>query len=112
MVGQDRPIWDFEDIGDNWTRVHAAGIAPVVAVPTTAGPGSEVGRAAVIVAEAGPAKKIISHPRMPPHLVIADPEVTLALPPQVTPATCLEAHAHFLQVQCPPILPHSLRAHN
>src|SRR3546814_17784577 len=86
MVGQDRPIWDFEDIGDNWTRVHAAGIAPVVAVPTTAGTGSEVGRAAGIVDEAGPAKKIIFHPRMQPRFVTAEPELTPGLPPKVRAA--------------------------
>jgi len=83
MVGQDRPIWDFEDVGDNWTRVKVAGMAPVVAVPTTAGTGSEVGRASVITDQAEHLKKIIFHPRMLPAQVILDPELTVGLPPMV-----------------------------
>ena len=84
MVGQTRPIWDFEDIGDWWTRANAAGIAPIVAVPTTSGTGSEVGRAGVITDEANHTKKIIFHPNMMPGIVICDPELTVGLPPRAT----------------------------
>jgi alcohol dehydrogenase class IV len=80
MSGQSRPLWDFEDVGDNWTRADTAGIAPIVAVPTTAGTGSEVGRASVIVQEESHAKKIIFHPDMLPRVVISDPELTVGLP--------------------------------
>ncbi|MBX6324120.1 MAG: iron-containing alcohol dehydrogenase, partial [Rhodospirillaceae bacterium] len=102
MSGQTRPIWDFEDIGDWWTRADPAGIAPVVAVPTTAGTGSEVGRAAVITNEATHAKKIIFHPKMMPVVVVADPELTLGLPPHVTAATGMDALAHCLEAYCAP----------
>ena len=80
MSGQTRPLWDFEDVGDWWTRADPAGIAPVVAVPTTAGTGSEVGRAGVILNEETHQKKIIFHPLMMPRVVIADPELTVGLP--------------------------------
>ncbi|MEP7217657.1 MAG: iron-containing alcohol dehydrogenase, partial [Bacteroidota bacterium] len=83
MAGQDRPIWDFEDIGDNYKRAKLEGIAPVVAVPTTAGTGSEVGRAGVILNEDTHQKKIIFHPKMMPGIVIADPELTVGLPPHL-----------------------------
>ena len=73
MSGQSRPLWDFEDKADWWTRADEAGIAPVIAVPTTAGTGSEVGRAGVILDEAEAVKKIIFHPKMMPRIVIADP---------------------------------------
>ncbi len=102
MTGQTRPIWDFEDIGDWWTRADPAGIAPVVAVPTTAGTGSEVGRAAVITNEATHAKKIIFHPKMMPAVVVADPALTLGLPPHVTAATGMDALAHCLEAYCAP----------
>ena len=86
MSGQTRPIWDFEDIGDWWTRADAAGIAPVVAVPTTAGTGSEVGRASVITNSQTHVKKIIFHPKVLPAVVIADPELTVGMPrPMVAP---------------------------
>ncbi len=81
MAGQTRPIWDFEDLGDWWTRAEPAGIAPIVAVPTTAGTGSEVGRAGVILDEEAALKKIIFHPKMLPAIVILDPELTIGLPP-------------------------------
>ena len=84
MAGQTRPLWDFEDIGDNWLRAKTEGIAPVVAIPTTAGTGSEVGRAAVITNQATHGKCIVFHPRMLPGQVIADPELTLGLPPNLT----------------------------
>ena len=102
MAGQERPLWDFEDIGDNWQRADPDGIAPVVAVPTTAGTGSEVGRASVIIDEQAGAKKIIFHPNMMPAAVIADPELTVGLPPQLTAATGMDALAHCVEALCAP----------
>ncbi len=102
MIPQTRPIWDFEDIGDWWTRATSAGIAPVVAVPTTAGTGSEVGRAAVITDEETHVKKIIFHPKMLPAVVIADPELLVGLPPHLTAATGMDALAHNLEAYCAP----------
>ncbi len=101
-AGQTRPLWDFEDIGDWWTRADADAIAPVIAVPTTAGTGSEVGRASVITDEDTHAKKIIFHPKMLPVAVIADPELTVGLPPKVTAATGMDALAHCLEALCAP----------
>lgn len=102
MVGQDRPLWDFEDVGDNADRVNVAGMAPVVAVPTTSGTGSEVGRASVITNEDSHEKKIIFHPRMLPGLVIADPELTVGLPPHITAATGIDAFIHCFEAYCAP----------
>jgi alcohol dehydrogenase len=102
MSGQTRPLWDFEDVGDWWTRADPAGIAPVVAVPTTAGTGSEVGRAAVILNEATHQKKIIFHPRMMPGIVISDPELTVGLPPHITAATGMDAFVHCFEAFCAP----------
>ncbi|MGI9372275.1 MAG: iron-containing alcohol dehydrogenase [Hyphomicrobiales bacterium] len=102
MQGQDRPIWDFEDVGDWWTRANADAIAPVIAVPTTAGTGSEVGRASVITNNQTHEKKIIFHPKMMPETVIADPELTLGLPPVLTAATGMDAFAHNLEAWCAP----------
>ncbi len=102
MVGQTRPLWDFEDKGDNWKRVDPAGVAPIVAVPTTAGTGSEVGRASVIVDEASHTKRIIFHPKMLPSTVISDPELTVGLPPNITAATGMDALAHCLEAYCAP----------
>jgi len=102
MSGQTRPMWDFEDIGDWWTRADASGIAPVVAVPTTAGTGSEVGRAGVIVNEATHQKKIIFHPGMMPGVVISDPELTVGLPAGVTAATGFDAFVHCFEAYCTP----------
>jgi alcohol dehydrogenase class IV len=102
MVGQDRPLWDFEDVGDNADRVNVAGMAPVVAVPTTSGTGSEVGRASVITKEDTHEKKIIFHPRMLPALVIADPELTVGLPPHITAATGVDAFVHCFEAYCAP----------
>ena len=102
MVGQNRPIWDFEDREDWWTRVDEAGIAPIVAVPTTAGTGSEVGRASVITDEDTHLKKIIFHPRMLPAIVISDPELTLGLPRNITAWTGMDALAHCLEAYCSP----------
>ncbi|MGH6943284.1 MAG: iron-containing alcohol dehydrogenase [Geminicoccaceae bacterium] len=102
MAGQERPIWDFEDKGDNWRRAGLQGIAPVVAIPTTAGTGSEVGRAAVITNEATHAKCIIFHPGMLPGQVIADPELTLDLPAKLTAWTGMDALSHSLEALCAP----------
>ena len=102
MIGQDRPIWDFEDIGDNWTRVNVAAMAPVVAVPTTAGTGSEVGRASVITDQVQHIKKIIFHPNMLPKQVILDPELTIGLPKSITAATGMDALSHTLEALCSP----------
>ncbi|MCP3951316.1 MAG: iron-containing alcohol dehydrogenase [Desulfobacterales bacterium] len=102
MVGQTRSLWDFEDREDWFTRVNVDGMAPVVAVPTTSGTGSEVGRASVITDERDHTKKIIFHPRMLPGLVIADPELTLGLPPDITAAVGMDALSHNLEAYCSP----------
>jgi alcohol dehydrogenase class IV len=102
MSGQARPLWDFEDQADWWSRADAAGIAPIIAVPTTAGTGSEVGRAGVILDEEAGVKKIIFHPGMLPALVILDPELTLGLPAHVTAATGMDALSHCLEAYCAP----------
>ncbi|MEM1353073.1 MAG: iron-containing alcohol dehydrogenase [Pseudomonadota bacterium] len=102
MAGQTRPVWDFEDIGDWWTRADASAIAPIVAVPTTAGTGSEVGRASVITNVETQEKKIIFHPKMLPSVVICDPELTVGMPPSVTAGTGMDAFAHCLEAYCSP----------
>jgi alcohol dehydrogenase class IV len=102
MSGQTRPLWDFEDVGDWWTRADRRGIAPVVAVPTTAGTGSEVGRAGVVINEATHQKKIIFHPQMMPGVVISDPELTVGLPPAITAATGIDAFVHCFEAYCTP----------
>jgi alcohol dehydrogenase class IV len=102
MAGQKRPMWDFEDIGDWWTRADPNGILPVIAVPTTAGTGSEVGRAGVITNEETATKKVIFHPKMMPVIVICDPELTIGMPPFVTAGTGMDALAHCLEAYCAP----------
>jgi len=102
MAGQSRPIWDFEDRADWWTRADAAKILPIVAVPTTAGTGSEVGRASVITDESDHTKKIIFHPKMLPSIVISDPELTLGLPANITAWTGMDALAHNLEAYSAP----------
>ncbi|MFN4271453.1 MAG: iron-containing alcohol dehydrogenase [Aliihoeflea sp.] len=102
QTGQTRPIWDFEDIGDWWTRADADAIAPIIAVPTTAGTGSEVGRAGVLTNEATHTKKVIFHPKMLPVTVIADPELTVGMPPFITAGTGMDALAHCLEAYCAP----------
>jgi alcohol dehydrogenase len=97
MAGQTRPVWDFEDIGDWWTRANADAIAPIVAVPTTAGTGSEVGRAGVVTDETTHTKKVIFHPKMMPKVVICDPELTVGMPPFITAGTGMDALAHCLE---------------
>jgi hypothetical protein len=103
MAGQDRPLWDFEDIGDNCLRVNVAGMAPVVAVPTTAGTGSEVGRASVITDEVAQLKRIIFHARMLPDQVILDPQLSVGLPAKITAATGMDALSHNLEAYCSPL---------
>jgi alcohol dehydrogenase len=102
MHGQKRPVWDFEDVDDWWTRADAKRIAPVVAVPTTAGTGSEVGRAAVVTNEATHTKKIIFHPAMMPKVTICDPQLTVGMPPVITVGTGMDAFAHCLEAYCGP----------
>lgn len=97
MVGQTRPVWDFEDIGDWWTRADAMGIAPIIAVPTTAGTGSEVGRAGVLTNSETHTKKIIFHPNLMPQTAICDPELTVGMPAMITAGTGMDAFAHCLE---------------
>jgi 4-hydroxybutyrate dehydrogenase len=97
MAGQKRPVWDFEDIGDWWTRADSEAISPIIAVPTTAGTGSEVGRASVITNSKTYEKKIIFHPKVLPSVVICDPELTVGMPPFVTAGTGLDAFAHCVE---------------
>jgi alcohol dehydrogenase class IV len=102
MAGQTRPVWDYEDIGDWWTRADAAAIAPIVAVPTTAGTGSEVGRASVLTNSVTHEKKIIFHPKILPSVVISDPELTVGMPKAITAGTGMDAFAHCLEAYCSP----------
>lgn len=103
MSVQSRSLWDFEDVGDNYLRVETEGLPPVIAVPTTAGTGSEVGRASVITNESTHTKVIIFHPRMLPNLVISDPELSVGLPPHITAATGMDALAHCLEAFSSPM---------
>ena len=102
MSGQKLPLWDFEDIGDNWTKADSDKIAPIIAVPTTAGTGSETGRASVILNENTGVKNIIFHPKFLPSIVILDPNLTIGLPPKITAATGMDALAHNLEAYCAP----------
>lgn len=102
MAGQTRPLWDFEDVGDWWTRADADAIAPIVAVPTTAGTGSEVGRASIITKSDSHEKKIIFHPKMLPAIVICDPELTIGMPKFLTAGTGLDAFAHCVEAYSSP----------
>jgi alcohol dehydrogenase class IV len=102
MAGQTRPVWDYEDIGDWWTRANPAAIAPIVAVPTTAGTGSEVGRASVLTNSITHEKKIIFHPKILPSVVICDPELTVGMPKAITAGTGMDAFAHCLEAYCSP----------
>jgi alcohol dehydrogenase class IV len=102
MVGQNRPLWDFVDEGDNYLRVNEKTMAPVIAIPTTAGTGSEVGRASIITHEETHEKKIIFHPKMLPALVISDPDLTVGLPPHITAATGVDAFVHCFEAFCAP----------
>ncbi len=102
MSGQSRPIWDFEDIGDYWKRANETKIVPIIAVPTTAGTGSETGRASAIINKKTGIKKIIFHPKMLPSIVILDPVLTVDLSPRLTAATGMDALAHNLEAFCAP----------
>lgn len=102
MAGQSRPLWDFEDEGDNYLRANEDAMAPVIAVPTTAGTGSEVGRSSVITDDEAQIKRIIFHPRMLPEHVILDPELTTGLPANITAATGMDALSHNLEAFCAP----------
>ncbi|WP_367240856.1 iron-containing alcohol dehydrogenase [Colwellia sp.] len=102
MVGQTRPLWDFEDIGDNFNRVSVERMAKVIAIPTTSGTGSEVGRASVITDEQAHIKRIIFHPKMLPNIVILDAQLTLGLPAGLTAATGMDALSHALEAYCAP----------
>jgi alcohol dehydrogenase class IV len=102
MSGQTLSIWDFEDIGDNWTKANSDKIAPIIAVPTTAGTGSETGRASVILNEQTGVKNIIFHPKFLPSIVILDPVLTVGLPSKMTAATGMDALAHNLEAYCAP----------
>jgi len=102
MSGQKLPIWDFVDIGDNWTKANSDLIAPIIAVPTTAGTGSETGRASVILNEETGVKNIIFHPKFLPSIVILDPLLTVGLPSKITAATGMDALAHNLEAYCAP----------
>jgi alcohol dehydrogenase class IV len=102
MCGQTRPLWDFEDVGDYWKRADESKISPIIAIPTTAGTGSETGRASAIVNEETGVKKIIFHPKFMPTVVILDPLLTIDLPPRITAATGMDALAHNLEAFCAP----------
>lgn len=102
LAHQSLSLWEFEDIGDNYKKADVSNILPIIAIPTTAGTGSEVGRAALIVDEVAHTKRIIFHPKMLPSLVISDPKLTLSLPPKLTAATGMDALAHNLEAFCAP----------
>ncbi len=102
QAGQTRPIWDFEDIGDYWTRADEKAIAPIIAIPTTAGTGSEVGRAGVLTNSQTHVKKIIFHPKILPQLVICDPELSVGMPPAITIGTGMDAFIHSLEAYSSP----------
>ncbi len=102
MAGQTVSVWDLEDIGDWWTRADASKIAPIIAVPTTAGTGSEVGRAGVLTNSATHEKKIIFHPKLMPAVTICDPELTVGMPKFITAGTGMDAFAHCLEAFCSP----------
>ena len=102
MSAQSLPLWEFVDVGDNWTKANSNKIAPIIAVPTTAGTGSETGRASVILNEETGVKNIIFHPKFLPSIVILDPLLTIGLPPKITAATGMDALAHNLEAYCAP----------
>lgn len=102
MASQTIPMWDLEDIGDNWKRADTSHLAPVIAIPTTAGTGSELGRSSVITHEDDKRKVIVFHPRMMPNVVVMDPELTTGLPSHITAATGMDALSHALEAYCAP----------
>ncbi len=102
MARQTIPMWDLEDIGDNWTRANTEGLVPVIAIPTTAGTGSELGRSSVITHDSEKRKVIVFHPRMMPDIVVMDPELTTGLPAHITAATGMDALSHALEALSAP----------
>ena len=102
MAEQILPVWDFEDIADNWKKANSQNTYPIIAIPTTSGTGSEVGRASVITNSKKLSKKIIFHPKIMPNTVICDPELTVSMPPKITVGTGLDALAHCLESFCSP----------
>ena len=102
MATQTVAMWDLEDIGDNWTRVDTSRLVPVIAIPTTAGTGSELGRSSVITHDAEHRKVIVFHPRMMPEVVVMDPELTVGLPASITAATGMDALSHALEALSAP----------
>ena len=102
MCGQTRPVWDYEDVGDWWTRADADKIAPIICIPTTAGTGSEVGRAGVLSNSVTHEKKIIFHPKILAAVVICDPDLTVGMPKMITAGTGMDAFAHCLEAYCSP----------
>jgi len=102
MVAQKLPVWEFEDLGDNWKKANTNNILPTIAIPTTAGTGSEVGRAGVLTDHLNKVKKVIFHPKMLPKNVICDPNLTLNLPKNLTAGTGMDAFAHCLEAYCSP----------
>lgn len=102
MQGQTRSVWDYEDVGDWWTRANPDTIAPIIAVPTTSGTGSEVGRASVLTNSETHVKKIIFHPKILPSIVICDPELAVGMPPVITAGTGLDAFIHSFEAFCSP----------
>ena len=102
MTAQDLPVWEFEDLSDNWKRASTEGILPIIAIPTTAGTGSEVGRASVLTDSVNKIKKVIFHPEILPKSVICDPNLSLKLPQKLTAGTGMDAFAHCLEAYCSP----------
>lgn len=102
MADQTISVWDLEDVDDWWTRADANKIYPIIAVPTTAGTGSEVGRAGLLIQEETKSKKIIFHPKMMPSVVICDAELTVGMPKSITAGTGMDAFAHSLEAYCSP----------
>ncbi|AOK31505.1 alcohol dehydrogenase [Burkholderia singularis] len=103
MTGQTGQLWDYEDVGNPEATINAAGIAPMIAIPTTAGTGSETGRAAVITDEQARVKRTMLHLKMMPRVAILDAELTLGLPPGLTAATGMDALTHCLEAWCSPV---------
>ena len=102
MAVQKLSVWEFEDFGDLWKKAESEGISPIIAIPTTAGTGSEVGRAGVLTDTRTKTKKVIFHPKMLPAKVIADPDLTYFLPPPLVAGTGMDAFAHCLEAYCAP----------
>lgn len=95
------PLAKFYDQPADWS-----GLAPLIAIPTTAGTGSEVGRSSVITLDATRRKAVLFHPELLAKLVILDPELTTGLPPKLTAATGADALTHCIEsYTCPDFHP-------